>query len=47
VTLVDAGRSGKVSRIEEALRAGKHHPADVANILITHYHAEHIGAWPR
>jgi glyoxylase-like metal-dependent hydrolase (beta-lactamase superfamily II) len=43
LTLVDAGRPGKVARIEEALRAGKHHPGDVANVLITHYHADHIG----
>lgn len=43
LTLVDAGLPGKAARIERALRAAGRHPGDVANILITHYHADHIG----
>jgi glyoxylase-like metal-dependent hydrolase (beta-lactamase superfamily II) len=43
LTLVDTGLPGNAARIEGALRASKRHPGDVANILITHYHADHIG----
>jgi glyoxylase-like metal-dependent hydrolase (beta-lactamase superfamily II) len=43
LALVDTGISGKTPRIEEALRTGTRHPGDLANVLITHYHADHIG----
>lgn len=43
LTLIDAGVPGRSVRIEEALRAARRHPGDVANILVTHYHSDHIG----
>jgi glyoxylase-like metal-dependent hydrolase (beta-lactamase superfamily II) len=43
LTLVDTGQSGRVSRIEDALRNAKRPPGEVANILVTHYHPDHIG----
>jgi glyoxylase-like metal-dependent hydrolase (beta-lactamase superfamily II) len=46
LTLVDAGQPGRESRIEDALRQAKRPPGEVANILVTHYHPDHIGAWP-
>lgn len=43
LTLVDAGQPGRESRIEDALRKGKRPPGEVANILVTHCHPDHIG----
>jgi glyoxylase-like metal-dependent hydrolase (beta-lactamase superfamily II) len=43
LTLVDTGLSGRFSRFEDALRSAKRPPGEVANILVTHYHRDHIG----
>jgi glyoxylase-like metal-dependent hydrolase (beta-lactamase superfamily II) len=43
LTLVDTGPPGRGSRIEDALRKAKRPPGEVANILVTHYHPDHIG----
>lgn len=43
VTIVDAGLPGSTSRILQALRAAGRDPDDVEQILITHYHPDHLG----
>ena len=43
VTIIDTGVPGKSDQILDALRQVGRSPADVTNILITHYHQDHIG----
>lgn len=44
VTLVDAGNPDKVERIMSGIRSIGRTPTDVNNILITHYHVDHVGS---
>jgi glyoxylase-like metal-dependent hydrolase (beta-lactamase superfamily II) len=44
VTVIDAGLPGRVDRIMAGVRAIGKTPPDVGAILVTHYHADHIGA---
>ncbi|MDP0398583.1 MBL fold metallo-hydrolase [Tsukamurella strandjordii] len=43
VTLIDAGWSGDVDRVEAALRSIGRRPEDVRAILVTHAHIDHVG----
>lgn len=44
LTLVDTGFKGRSTQIlEEAGRLG-YSPSDIANIIITHHHADHVGS---
>ena len=43
VTIVDTGVPGKSDHVLGALRQIGRSPADVTNILITHYHQDHVG----
>jgi glyoxylase-like metal-dependent hydrolase (beta-lactamase superfamily II) len=44
VTVVDSGRPGKVDRIMSGIRSIGKRPTDVNNVLITHYHNDHVGS---
>jgi len=44
LTLVDAGWSGDIGRVEDSIRALGRHPMDVQAILLTHAHLDHMGA---
>jgi glyoxylase-like metal-dependent hydrolase (beta-lactamase superfamily II) len=44
LTLVDAGYPGNAADVESSLRLLGHDPRDVQALLITHAHADHIGA---
>jgi glyoxylase-like metal-dependent hydrolase (beta-lactamase superfamily II) len=44
LTLVDAGHPGNTADVESSLRLLRHDPRDVRALLITHAHADHIGA---
>jgi glyoxylase-like metal-dependent hydrolase (beta-lactamase superfamily II) len=43
VTIVDTGVPGKVDQILDAVREIGRDPSDVKQILVTHYHQDHIG----
>jgi glyoxylase-like metal-dependent hydrolase (beta-lactamase superfamily II) len=44
VTVIDAGQPGKVDRIMSGIRSIGKMPTDVNNVLITHYHNDHVGS---
>jgi glyoxylase-like metal-dependent hydrolase (beta-lactamase superfamily II) len=44
LTLIDAGRPGSAPLIADAIRRSGYHPADVRRLVLTHFHADHIGA---
>jgi glyoxylase-like metal-dependent hydrolase (beta-lactamase superfamily II) len=44
LTLVDAGYPGDADDVEASIRLLGHQPGDVRALLITHAHADHIGA---
>jgi glyoxylase-like metal-dependent hydrolase (beta-lactamase superfamily II) len=44
VTMIDAGMPGKLDRIMGAVRSIGRVPTDVNDILITHYHRDHVGS---
>src|SRR5690606_35870898 len=43
VVLIDSGYLGQRPLLEESLRAVGHAPADLATVLVTHGHADHLG----
>jgi glyoxylase-like metal-dependent hydrolase (beta-lactamase superfamily II) len=44
VTVIDAGHPGKVDRIMSGIRSIGKTPTDVNNVLVTHYHNDHVGS---
>lgn len=44
VTLIDAGYPGDTAAVEASIEAIGRRPEDVATVLITHAHVDHIGA---
>jgi glyoxylase-like metal-dependent hydrolase (beta-lactamase superfamily II) len=44
LTLIDAGYPGDADAVESSVRQLGHRPEDVRAILVTHAHADHIGA---
>lgn len=46
VTLVDAGYPGDAGRVLESLATIGRRPEDVAAVLVTHAHVDHIGSLP-
>jgi glyoxylase-like metal-dependent hydrolase (beta-lactamase superfamily II) len=44
VTVIDAGQPGKVDRIMSGIRSIGKTPTDVNNVLVTHYHNDHVGS---
>jgi len=44
LTLVDTGFKGKSGQILKEVRQLGYSPSDIANIVITHHHADHIGS---
>ncbi|MGW4725346.1 MBL fold metallo-hydrolase [Streptomyces sp. NPDC004291] len=44
LTLIDGGWPGDVPLVEESIRSLGHVPQDVTAILLTHAHADHMGA---
>jgi glyoxylase-like metal-dependent hydrolase (beta-lactamase superfamily II) len=44
VTIVDAGQPGKVDKIMSGIRSIGKTPPDVNNVVITHYHNDHVGS---
>jgi glyoxylase-like metal-dependent hydrolase (beta-lactamase superfamily II) len=44
VTVIDAGQPGKVERIMSGIRSIGKTPTDVNNVLVTHYHNDHVGS---
>ena len=44
VTLVDAGLRGRSANILNEVRRLGYKPSDVAHIIITHHHADHVGS---
>jgi len=43
LTLVDTGFKGRAGRIIKAVKRLGYSPSDIANIIITHHHADHVG----
>lgn len=43
LTLVDSGPPGAAPAIAAAIRTLGHHPADVRRLVLTHFHADHVG----
>ena len=43
ITLVDTGYKGGASRILKEINQLGYSPSDIANIVITHHHADHVG----
>lgn len=43
LTLVDTGYKGGSTRILKEVRRLGYCPSDIANIIITHHHADHVG----
>ncbi|MEC3915018.1 MBL fold metallo-hydrolase [Nocardia sp. CDC160] len=46
VTLVDAGYPGDTEAVVRSVREIGHDPADIAAVVLTHAHLDHIGAIP-
>lgn len=44
LTLIDAGLPGSAPLLADAVRQTGHQPADVRCLVLTHFHADHIGA---
>jgi glyoxylase-like metal-dependent hydrolase (beta-lactamase superfamily II) len=44
LTLIDSGLPGSAPLIFEAIRSIGYQPADVRRLVLTHFHADHIGA---
>jgi glyoxylase-like metal-dependent hydrolase (beta-lactamase superfamily II) len=44
VTVIDAGQPGKIDKIMSGIRSIGKMPTDVNNVLITHYHNDHVGS---
>jgi glyoxylase-like metal-dependent hydrolase (beta-lactamase superfamily II) len=44
LTLIDTGLPGSAPLIAEAIRQAGYQPADVRQVVLTHFHADHIGA---
>jgi glyoxylase-like metal-dependent hydrolase (beta-lactamase superfamily II) len=44
LTLIDAGLPGSAPLIADAIRQSGHRPADLRRLVLTHFHADHIGA---
>src|ERR1700712_1287831 len=44
LTLVDAGYPGNADDVESSIRLLGHDPRDVGALVVTHAHADHIGA---
>jgi len=44
LTLVDTGFKGRSIRIIKEVRRLGYSPSDIANIIITHHHADHVGS---
>lgn len=44
LTLVDTGFKGRSRQILKEVRRLGYSPSDIANIIITHHHADHIGS---
>jgi glyoxylase-like metal-dependent hydrolase (beta-lactamase superfamily II) len=47
LTLIDGGYPAHADAVEESIRAVGHRPEDVAAVLVTHAHVDHIGSLPR
>ncbi len=44
LTLIDCGLPGSGPEIAAAIRQLGHHPADVSQVVLTHFHGDHMGA---
>jgi glyoxylase-like metal-dependent hydrolase (beta-lactamase superfamily II) len=44
LTLIDAGLPGSAPLLADAIRRAGHEPANVRNLVLTHFHADHTGA---
>jgi glyoxylase-like metal-dependent hydrolase (beta-lactamase superfamily II) len=44
LTLVDTGLKGRASRILKEIENLGYSPSDIANIILTHHHADHVGS---
>jgi glyoxylase-like metal-dependent hydrolase (beta-lactamase superfamily II) len=44
LTLIDTGLPGSAPAIAEAIRRSGHRTADLRRVVLTHFHADHIGA---
>jgi glyoxylase-like metal-dependent hydrolase (beta-lactamase superfamily II) len=44
LTLIDAGLPGSAPLIEAAIRQAGYQPADLRRLVLTHFHADHVGA---
>ncbi|MGA2830378.1 MAG: MBL fold metallo-hydrolase [Streptosporangiaceae bacterium] len=44
LTLIDAGLPGSAPLIADAIRQSGYQPADLRRLVLTHFHADHIGA---
>jgi glyoxylase-like metal-dependent hydrolase (beta-lactamase superfamily II) len=44
LTLIDTGLPGSALLIAEAIRRAGYQPADLRRVVLTHFHADHIGA---
>jgi glyoxylase-like metal-dependent hydrolase (beta-lactamase superfamily II) len=44
LTLIDAGLTGSASLLAKAIQQTGHELADLRHLLLTHFHADHIGA---
>ena len=43
LTLVDSGLPGSAALLTDAIRRAGHQPTDLRRIVLTHFHADHIG----